>query len=371
MPNKSHIELWLALRLVPRLAINKKLALVTEVGIERLFQSELSLTSYPLTSKQYAAITLPDWQKVSAVIASCEACGCEIITFDDPNYPQLLKEIHDPPLVLFVKGNIGILNHSQIAIIGSRSSTASGRDMAQSFAQQLVEKGIAITSGLAIGIDAHAHRGCLNAKGVTVAVVATGLDTVYPIRNKSLAKEICQSGAIVSEFPPGTPAKAGHFPRRNRIISGMSYGVLVVEAAMKSGSLITARMAMEQNREIFAVPHSIYNQQAKGCHWLIKQGAKLVEDAADIIEELEELAISRLYLNKEGSLSKLEEGELKENKKQDLCIDPLLASVGYEITPIDVVVSRSKLPTDIVLTRLTMLELGGLVTSVPGGYLRL
>jgi DNA processing protein len=239
-------------------------------------------------------------------------------------------------------------------------------------AQQLSLYGLVITSGLALGIDAAAHKGALITEKSTIAVVATGLDKVYPARHKPLVAQIlaCQ-GAIVSEFVPGTSPKAGHFPKRNRIISGLSKGVLVVEAALQSGSLITARCALEQNREVFSVPSGIHNPQAKGCHWLIKQGAKLVEEAADIIEELNIDKQTELHLTQELQLfTKRKQIITKKNSQNDLCKDVLLASVGLEVTPIDQVASRSKLPIDEVVTRLTLLELKGLIASVPGGYLR-
>jgi DNA processing protein len=364
----SNIHYWLALKYIPRLAIHKKLALVKAVGLYQLFQLPASdLAIFNLSQKQQAAITSPDWLKIEKVINLSIACQSEIIGFDDDLYPKLLKEIYDPPLVLFTKGDSKLLGQPQIAIVGSRNSSASGRDNAFYFAEQLTQYNLVITSGLALGIDAAAHKGALNYKGSTIAVVATGLDNVYPSRHKTLAKDIVtNNGLILSEFVPGTPPKAGHFPRRNRIISGLSIGVLIVEATIKSGSLITARCAIEQNRDVFAIPSSIQNAQAKGCHWLIKQGAKLVEEVADIVEELNILTKSSLNLNRNNN----KEGVIEKNKNQDLFNDSLLASVGYEITPVDTVVSRSKLPTDVVLTRLTMLELRGLVSAVPGGYLR-
>jgi DNA processing protein len=358
---KSDIEYWLALKFVPRLAIHKKLALVKNYGLANLFQTNKSLLSIQLTSNQLAAFQSPDWHKVSTIIEQSEHCHSKIIVFDDPLYPKLLQQIYDPPLVLFVKGNAELLNKQQIAIVGSRSASITGRDNADVFAQQLIEKDYVITSGLALGIDASAHHGALKAKGATIAVVATGLDTVYPSRHKSLAKDILQSGgAIISEFIPTTPPKAGHFPKRNRIISGLSKGVLIVEAQLRSGSLITARCALEQGREVYAIPGAIGNPMAKGCHWLIKQGAKLVDGCEDILMELD-----NTYSQQKNELP------LQNNPQQDLFNDELLASVGYEVTPVDTVVSRSKLSTEVVLTRLTMLELKGFVVAVPGGYIRL
>lgn len=375
---KSNIHYWLALKLVPRLAIHKKLALVDTYGLTALFS--LTKTSIsPLTSannltvKQLAAFHQPDWPFIDDVIRASNICGSIVVAFDDEQYPSQLKHIYDPPLVLFAKGNVELLNSKQIAVVGSRAASVNGRETAFDIAQQLAEQRIVITSGLALGIDAAAHKGALTTSTGTIAVVATGLDKVYPARHKPLAKQIEAShGVIISEFLPGTSPKAGHFPKRNRIISGLSMGVLVVEAALKSGSLITARCALEQNREVFAVPSGINNPQAKGCHWLIKQGAKLVEQAADIIEELSIDECSELHLNYEQqTLAARTAIKDEKNLNKDLCVDELLASVGFEITPVDTVVSRSELPIEEVLTRLTMLELSGLVVAVPGGYLRL
>lgn len=364
---RSASHYWLALKFIPRLANHKKLTLVEHFGIEQLFQSSQELSSLSLTQKQIAAIRSPDWQRITDVIEASSRCNSEIITFSDERYPERLKQVYDPPLVLFVQGNAQLLNEQQIAMVGSRNASINGRENAFSFAQQLASEGLVITSGLALGIDGSAHKGALAVQGKTIAVVATGLDLVYPARHRQLAKEILEChGAIVSEFLPATPPKPGYFPKRNRIISGLSYGVLVVEATIKSGSLITARCAIEQNREVFAIPSTINNPQAKGCHWLIKQGAKLVDNIADILDEMDQLPQSGLNL----SGNKEKEQTFEKSQKQHLFNDSLLANVGYEITPVDIVVSRSKLPIDVVLTRLTILELKGLVATVPGGYLR-
>lgn len=375
---RSDIHYWLALKLVPRLATHKKLALVDSYGLTALFSLSQTNTSVltsanNLTTKQLCAFHQPDWSHIDNIISASEACKSRVIAFSDDLYPQQLKQIYDPPLVLFVKGNAQLLNRMQIAIVGSRAASVNGRETAFAMAQQLAKLGFIITSGLALGIDAAAHKGALTLTTATIAVVATGLDKVYPARHKPLAKQIeASQGAVVSEFLPGTSPKAGHFPKRNRIISGLSKGVLVVEAELKSGSLITARCALEQNREVFSVPGGINNPQAKGCHWLIKQGAKLVEQAADIIEELSIDEQSDLHLYEEQQiLANSSAIKAEKNLKNDLCNDALLASVGFEITPIDKVVSRSLLPIEEVLTRLTMLELSGLVAAVPGGYLRL
>ena len=358
---------WLAVKAIPRLASHKKIALVEKYGLTALFSVSTDLTKSGLTSNQQLAISSPDWQTFSKIITDSHQCQSQIVTFDSPAYPLLLKEIYDPPIVFFIRGNIDLLSLPKMAIVGSRNATVSGREIAYKLAGELSEQFV-VTSGMALGIDAQAHLGALNNKGFTIAVVATGLDITYPARHKVLQKNIIENnGLIISEFPPGVAPKAGHFPKRNRLISGLSLGVVVVEASLKSGSLISARCALEQGREVFAVPSSIYNIQAKGCHWLIKQGAKLVEGIADIVEEFGDTASNGLNLSR----NKEKDTSIEKSKEQGLCNDSMLASVGYEITPVDVVVSRSKLPIDVVLTRLTVLELRGLVSAVPGGYLKL
>lgn len=380
MINNSNIKYWLALKLIPRLAIHKKIMLVETYGLTELFasngKSSVLTSANGLSVKQLYAFQHPDWEKTTQIIENSAKCNSNVIGFDNAYYPQLLKEIYDPPLVLFVQGNISLLNVPQIAVVGSRSASAGGRETAFTLCRQLAQKNFIITSGLALGIDAAAHRGALSQPASTIAVVATGLDQVYPARHLSLAQQIiATNGTIISEFLPGTQPRAGHFPKRNRLISGLSLGVLVVEAELKSGSLITARCALEQNRDVFAVPSSIENQQAKGCHWLIKQGAKLVEECADIIDELAFEDKPSLHLkSNEQPLKATEHNILKGDNEiiqKGLCNDVLLASVGFEITPVDKVVSRSELPVEEVLTRLTMLELSGLVSAVPGGYIRM
>ena len=377
--SKNNIEYWLALKLVPRLAIHKKIAFVETFGLKALFSlgnnSSVLSSANNLSVKQLYAFHHPDRQKIAQIIQASAACNSTIICFDEPCYPQLLKQIYDPPLVIFVQGNTLLLNAPQLAVVGSRAASAVGRETAFTLCQEMVQLNFVITSGLALGIDAAAHRGALSQPASTIAVVATGLDQVYPARHLSLAQQIkVSSGAIISEFIPGTQARAGHFPKRNRLISGLSLGVLVVEAELKSGSLITARCALEQNREVFAIPSSIANKQAKGCHWLIKQGAKLVEQCADIIDEFAFDDKASLHLKcSQQTLKLLEQGDHKtedEINQKGLCNDELLASVGFEITPVDKVVSRSGLPVEEVLIRLTMLELSSLISAVPGGYIR-
>ena len=244
------------------------------------------LSSSGLTRKTIQAITNPDLSCIDMILRWADKSGRCILAFNDNRYPDLLRQVADPPLVLFVLGDADYLQQPQLAMVGSRTPTAVGRRTAEDFARALSESGITITSGLARGIDAACHRGALEGLAGTVAVLAHGLDRVYPPEHARLAEAICEHGALVSESIPGTAPHKGLFPRRNRIISGLSAGTLVVEAAVGSGSLITCRHALEQGREVMAIPGSIHNPLARGCHQLLRGGAKLVETAADVLEEI-------------------------------------------------------------------------------------
>ncbi len=226
-----------------------------------------------------------DEKALSAAMTWLEDHENHVVTLGDSDYPKALLNIPDPPLLLYVKGKPGLLNATSLAIVGSRNATPQGISNAEAFSQALSNAGLCIISGMAHGIDAAAHRGALKGRGGSIAVVGTGLDKIYPAANRDLAHQLAKEGALVSEFPLGTPPIGSNFPRRNRLISGMSVGCLVVEASQQSGSLITARQALEQGREVFAIPGSIHSPQSRGCHRLIKQGAKLVETAEDILEE--------------------------------------------------------------------------------------
>ena len=278
-----------------------------------------------------------------------------ILTLADAEYPQSLLNMPDPPTLLYVRGRLDLLNRPGIAVVGSRSPTPQGILNAEQFSASLAEAGLVIVSGLALGIDAAAHRGALAVNGGTVALVGTGIDRIYPARNKELALDIGRRGAIVSEFPLGTPVSAANFPRRNRLISGISRGVLVVEAACESGSLITARLAAEQGREVFAIPGSIHSPVARGCHQLIKQGAKLVETAQDILEEFRPGYAYEQPIVATGIVSLPPSG------------DPLLESLGFDSCTLDEISHRSGLPVDRLSAKLLQLELSGLVASLPGG----
>lgn len=361
--SQDDAKLWLALQAIPGLSCQRALALVARFGLSQLFQLATSeLHALALKPPQIQAIKHPDWQGFNAHIEWVKQHDASVLCYTDTRYPAQLKEIASPPLVLFAQGDLGLLQQPQIAVIGSRHSTHYGREKAQLFARQLSQQGLVITSGLALGIDANAHQGALLAQGGTIAVLGSGLANVYPKRNMALAADIRQKGLIISEFWPNSPPLAKHFPRRNRIISGLSLGTLVIEASLKSGSLITAKYALEQNREVFALPGSIDNAQACGCHWLIKQGAKLVTETADIMDELQ------LIMSPQPQQLALTE---EKNTGNTLPFPTLLDSVGFEATSIDLVVERSGEPVHLVQTQLLELELDGWIAQVPDGYVRL
>ena len=284
-----------------------------------------------------------------------------LLTWQHPHYPPLLAQLPDPPPLLYVHGDVSLLCEPQLAMVGSRNPSASGRQTATDFARHLAAAGLTVTSGLALGIDTASHRGALDAGATTIAVMGTGLDRVYPASNRDLARQIAVSGALVSEYPTGTPPLAENFPRRNRIISGLSLGTLVVEAAMRSGSLISARLANEQGREVFAIPGSIHHPLARGCHHLIRQGAKLVETAQDIIDELGPLAGTCRPVSTEAEISAFEPGQLTGEYMQ------LLDAMGFDPAPIDRLVTSSGLTPAEVSSMLLQLEMDGYVASNPGG----
>lgn len=290
-----------------------------------------------------------------------------IIPLFSPDYPPLLASCADPPPQLFVRGNAALLQLPQLAMVGSRKPTADGRKLARRFARELVARGYQVTSGLALGIDAESHEGALERQGVTIAVLGSGLDRIYPPSHAGLATRIAETGALVSEFPPDTEALTWHFPQRNRIISGLSHGVLVVEAAERSGSLITARLAAEQGREVFAIPGSINNPLARGCHKLIRQGAKLVEGVEDILVELPGLLgweQQRLEQHDpmHSSASPVPPAELP------LHASEVLSHIAYDPVCVDNLARQTALPVPELLACLLQLELLGLVIARDGSY---
>lgn len=284
-----------------------------------------------------------------------------LISWDDPRYPALLRQIPDPPVALFVRGDPACLAVPQLAIVGSRNASPGGAATARAFATHLARCGLGITSGLALGIDAAAHAGALAGGGTTVAVLGTGPDRIYPREHVALAGAIAARGALCSEFPPGMGPMRGNFPRRNRLISGLAVGTLVVEARLQSGALITARRAIEQGREVFAIPGSIHNPLAKGCHQLIREGAKLVDSAEHILEELAALLAST------ATVAASPTGEAAPAQERDPDYVRLLDALGWDTVDTDTLALRSGLTPAEVSSMLLILELEGSVQPLPGG----
>ncbi|MEE2024463.1 DNA-processing protein DprA [Alkalimonas mucilaginosa] len=319
-----------------------------------------TLRQMGLTERQAIAIRQPDMRLVQQAESWLKQSPLhQLICYQDRLYPPLLKQTRQPPLVLFVAGNAALLSQPQIAIVGSRQPSPTGKQTAYQFAAELVRQGYVITSGMARGIDSCAHQGALSVEGPTIAVLGHGLSRIYPKSNQALAGQIMQQGALVSEYFPAVEARPAHFPQRNRIVAGLARGTLVVEAALKSGSLISAHLAVEANRDVFAIPGSIYHPQSAGCHALIQQGAKLTTCVADILEEW-------TFFAKSG----LKQQQSEKNSTPDLFDDSLLANVGDEATAVDQIAERSGLSVADTTIALLQLELAGLVAVVPGGYIR-
>lgn len=317
----------------------------------------------PLSNQLLQSLCV-DYEKVDAALAwQQQSASHHLICFSDPLYPPLLKQLSDPPPLLFAKGCVEALALPSLAIVGSRNASPGGLQVAYQLATDISALGLSVCSGMAMGIDGAAHKACVDHQRSTVAVLGTGIDIVYPRRHRQLYENIQQQGCILSEFWPDMGPFAGNFPKRNRIISGIALGTLVVEASRQSGSLITARLAMEQGREVFAVPGSILGGYHQGCHDLLRDGAKLVETAADIVEELGSL--TAFYLEELHSSHHIQDDEIC-----DLPFVSLLASVGYEATTIDAIVEHSGKTIDLVLEQMLELELQGWVIAVPGGYVR-
>ncbi len=309
-----------------------------------------------------AAFSSADEARLEQQLALLKSHHIYPLTHNHPDYPPLLRQIPDAPSVLYTRGNIELLSGPQLAMVGSRHASPGGIKTAQAFASDFSCAGLTITSGLAAGIDTAAHRGAINELGGTIAVVATGLDEVYPKSNLELARAIVSRGVMVSEFPPLTPARRANFPQRNRLISGLSLGVLVVEADTRSGSLITARMAGEQGRETFAIPGSIHLPTSRGCHQLIRQGAKLVETTADVLLELKPYLESELKLKHDTARN-----QKQSNTKLDQNTKTVLNLVDFAPTLLQDISTDSNLPIELVLSILLQLELAGQVAPLPGG----
>lgn len=357
-------EAWLALNLVQGVGCERYRALLSAFGApSAVLTATLSQLERVVEPKIAAAIVAgADATALANALAWLDAPENHLLTLADDDYPAHLLEIADPPVLLYLKGRRDLLAPMTcMAVVGSRNATPSGMQTAEAFSATLSAAGLTIVSGLASGIDSAAHMGGLkHDTGSTIAVVGTGLDRVYPARNKALAQQIAKAGLIISEYSLGTPPLPANFPRRNRIISGLSRGVLVVEAALASGSLITARMAAEQGRDVFAIPGSIHSPFSKGCHLLIKQGAKLVDDAADILQELNLTPqASRKIIENESDVA----SEVVDNSPSAL----ILTAMSYDVTAIDGLIAKLSLPPQTVIATLTELEIMGEIATLAGG----
>lgn len=353
----ARVEAWASLQLLPGVGGRALIELLRSLGgpVEVLSASRANLSRQVPPEVATAIEQGPDREALERTLEWLAVDGHALITWDDADYPRALLSLPDPPPVLHFAGRRELLNRPGLAIVGSRNATAQGLDNAEAFAGAISNANVTIVSGLAVGVDAAAHRGGLAGPGSSVAVVGTGLDRVYPAANRDLAHRLADSGGLLSEFALGTPPLPGNFPRRNRLISGLSRGVLVVEANLRSGSLITARLAADQGREVFAIPGSIHSPLSKGCHKLIKDGAKLVETAQDVLEEL---GIS-LAPNPSSAVGTA--GALAGDAGL------VLAALGYDPTNVDVIAERTSLAAEAVTVALLQLELDGQISSLPGG----
>jgi DNA processing protein len=358
----ARVEAWASLQLVPGLSARALFDLLKSFGgpEEILAASRVSLARFIPPDTAEAILRGPDRDLTERTLKWLSGDGHWLIAWGDTAYPRALLELTDAPPVLCYAGRRELLNGPALAIVGSRNATPRGVEHAEAFARALSDAGFTIVSGLALGIDAGAHRGGLAGAASSIAVLGTSLDRIYPAANKDLARELAAAGGVLSEFPLGTPPLKQNFPRRNRIISGLSRGVLVVEATLDSGSLITARLAAEQGREVFAIPGSIDSPFSKGSHRLIRDGAKLVETAADVLEELGVAAPPRAE-------SDGRDGHVSSDSGRRV-----LAALGHDPADIDVLALRTGLPAEGVTAALVELELSGRVALMPGGrYQRL
>ncbi len=366
VPDNPQSWFRLANSKVPRATLSGLLEVLGNAG-QVLQASAGGLKSAGANDEVVARLQSARDADVSAEMAWLKHPQCHLLVHGTESYPRLLDTLQDAPLLLYVAGDPDCLSLPQLAMVGSRNPTPPGEETAYQFAAHLATGGLTITSGLALGIDSASHRGALSAGGTTVAVLGSGIDTIYPSENRPLATEILASGALVSELPLGSAPLKSHFPARNRLISGLSMGTLVVEAAVRSGSLITARLAGEQGREVFAIPGSIHNPMARGCHRLLREGAKLVESADDILEELAPLCATLLPA---GDDLTPEDTAAQHLEDPDYAI--VLQAMGYEAAAVDQIMQRTGLTADVVSSMLLILELQGDVRTAPGGkYVRL
>lgn len=351
---------WIRLLQTPGVGNETARKLLTAFGMpENVFSASMPALRQMVSERIAHALAAPPADAtrtlIDTTLAWADQAGNRVLTLADPDYPKALLDIADPPVLLYAKGRLELLSGPAVAVVGSRNATTQGMLNAEKISEALSQAGLTIISGMALGIDTAAHLGSLRGPGATVAVIGTGADIVYPSRNRNLAHQIAAEGCIVSEYALGTPVMAANFPRRNRIISGLAQGVLVIEAAAQSGSLITARMAAEQGRDVFAIPGSIHSPLSKGCHLLIKQGAKLVESAQDVLEEL------RHHRCPPAAPAAAQHAGTD---------SPLLVAMGFDPVTPDVLAERCAMDIANVNAQLLALELESLIEMLPGGTVR-
>lgn len=370
-------QAWLMLTRISGLGFSRISKLLIEFeSVENIFNQSVYPNHLNIPKSAQSMLKNPDLNLISLDLDWLEHDNNSLLAIDNDMYPPLLKKTDSPPPLLFITGNPDVLLFPQLAVVGSRNASSIGLKNTKSFCHDLAQKGITITSGMALGVDGKAHNAAISAGGTTIAVMGTGLDVVYPAKHKELAHSIAKNGALVSEFPTGTKPNAHNFPRRNRIICGLSLGTLVVEAGLQSGTLITARQTMEINRPVMAIPGSIHSPIVKGCHLLIKQGAKLVESADEILEELAPLAQS-LSLEIKEKLSILDNKTVKSEKNPYIKGDNkdhqlVLEHIMFEATPINEIIEKSGLKAQEVASILLILELDDKIQTLPGAqYIRI
>ena len=379
---RSETGFWLLLSCLPKFGVRLRLAIAEQLGDLHQLKTSSAATMKSLGLTSDAVSALIAWQsgqvshplvgRVCGIYDDCQRQGIDIMTMESSDYPDQLRHIQDAPLVLYLKGDRSLLGEQQLGIVGSRNASRAGLENARAFAAALGQRGLMVTSGLALGVDGAAHAGALDAGHPTIAVIGNGLDRPYPQRHAALSRRVIEQGVLVSEYPPGTSARPAHFPKRNRIISGLSRGILVVEANLKSGSLITARLALEQGREVFAIPGSIHNPMARGCHQLIRQGAALVETVDDICEELNTWWSSDFdtspHTRETAESSADTPAKTAGLDSREIAV---LDALGYDPRSTDDLCSTTGLPAEELMQSLLLLELQGLVDSAPGGFQRI
>ncbi|MGE5843007.1 MAG: DNA-processing protein DprA [Deltaproteobacteria bacterium] len=360
IPSENRVD-WLALHLVPGLGNMAFKKLLERFGdpaqVFRAASTDLAQVDGLRRQVVQGIVQRRFSQDPQVVLRDLEKHGARVLIFSEPAYPEPLREIHDPPMVLYVKGLAIPSKTTFVAVVGSRNSTPYGIKTAENLAQGLARRGLGVVSGLARGIDSAAHWGCIEGKGFSVGILGTGIDSVYPASNIKLFDAMAEKGAVITEFPLKTPPEPKHFPIRNRLISGLSRGVIVVEATMKSGSLITASVALEQGREVFAVPGSVHSFKSKGCHFLIKQGAKLVENADDVLDEL---GLNYAYAPKKDSYTEPVLPPLEESERR---VYDLLGDYPLHI---DDIVRQGNMEPGAASAVLMRMELKGIVRQLPG-----